>query len=192
MSNVVKLNTRETERFNAVQDYPYLIKAPHGRGDHLVCAKNIRIELKRAFPGVKFSVRYKSFSMGNSITVSWTDGPTTKQVDAIVNKYEYGRFDGMTDLSYSVDSGFMDMFGSAKYLHTSRSYSEKLVRAVALHVAGIYECEAPEIKVYEDGDAIVSERGLVFGQYKCKLRHPYHCDDIASCCGWVLQNISRA
>lgn len=58
-------------------------------------AKAIRAELKAAFPGVTFKVTSKSFSMGNDVNIHWTDGPTTKEVDALVSKYEYGHFDGI-------------------------------------------------------------------------------------------------
>jgi hypothetical protein len=51
-------------------------------------AKQIRVELKKAFPGTKFSVRSKNYSGGSSIRVEWTDGPTTKAVAAIANQYE--------------------------------------------------------------------------------------------------------
>ena len=61
-------------------------------------AKIIRGELRAGFPGVKFSVRSKSYAGGSSIDVGWTDGPTTGEVDAIVKRYEGATFDGMRDL----------------------------------------------------------------------------------------------
>lgn len=42
------------------------------------CSKMIKRALKAGFPLTTFSVRYKSYSMGHSIDVSWTDGPTEK------------------------------------------------------------------------------------------------------------------
>ena len=39
-------------------------------------AKLIRKALKASFPGVKFSVRSKSYSMGASVNVSYIDGPS--------------------------------------------------------------------------------------------------------------------
>jgi hypothetical protein len=48
--------------------------------------KEIRTILKSAFP-VKFGVTIKRFSMGESIEVSWTDGPTRTQVDELIGKY---------------------------------------------------------------------------------------------------------
>ena len=43
-------------------------------------AKLVRAALKKAFPGVKFSVKSSVYSMGASIRVGWTDGPVTKAV----------------------------------------------------------------------------------------------------------------
>lgn len=63
-------------------------------------AKLVRGALKREFPGVKFSVRSSNYSGGASITVRWTDGPTTRAVDAVTNDYAGGRFDGQIDLKY--------------------------------------------------------------------------------------------
>ena len=54
--------------------------------------------LKKAFPKTKFSVRGSKYSMGSSITARWTDGPTTKQVEALIGHLEGASFDGMQDL----------------------------------------------------------------------------------------------
>lgn len=84
------------------------------------CAKNIRIELKRAFKGVKFSVR----SDYSSVNISWTDGPTDEQVEAIANKYEEGRFNGMEDIYEYNASPFNDVFGGVQYVFTRRDNSD--------------------------------------------------------------------
>lgn len=60
-------------------------------------AKILRQALKEAFPGVKFSVRSHTYSMGASIRVRWANGPTRKQVQEITNVFEGATFDGMTD-----------------------------------------------------------------------------------------------
>jgi hypothetical protein len=91
-------------------------------------AKGIRSELKAAFPGTKFSVRTSYFSMGNSIDISWDFGPTCAAVDAIVKKYQYGRFDSMTDCSSSEDTlvsladGSVKVLGGAKFVQTQRNF----------------------------------------------------------------------
>lgn len=91
-------------------------------------AKGLRSELKAAFPGIKFSVRTRYFSGGESINISWSFGPTTKAVGAISKKYEYGRFDGMTDSSsvedtlVSMPDGEVKILGGAKFVQTSRNF----------------------------------------------------------------------
>src|SRR5574343_581629 len=49
---------------------------------HAAAAKGIREELKKTFPGIKFSVISDSYSMGDSVHINWTDGPTTGEVDS--------------------------------------------------------------------------------------------------------------
>lgn len=101
--------------------YPYLTPVKDsGKSSRVIGAKNIRVELKREFPGVKFGVTSDSFSGGNSINVDWTDGPTSKQVDAVINKYQQGSFDGMTDCYNYENNLFADVFGGAKYVHGQR------------------------------------------------------------------------
>src|SRR5712664_1297342 len=51
-------------------------------------AAEIRAGLKKAFPGVKFSVRSDNYSMGSSINVKWVDGPTPKAVEKIAHAHE--------------------------------------------------------------------------------------------------------
>jgi len=106
---------------------PHLVPVG-GKVDRLnAAAKNMRIELKTAFPGVKFSIKSSRFSGGNSIDVRWVDGPISKQVDAIVAKYEAGKFNGMDDsYTYTADA-WNDAFGDAKYVHTSRDLSDKAI-----------------------------------------------------------------
>lgn len=69
-------------------------------------AKEIRVILKKEFPATKFSVTISRFSMGSSADVSWTDGPTTSQVDALIGKYGDSR---------------------SRFVETSRTHSRELV-----------------------------------------------------------------
>lgn len=70
------------------------------RIDTAEVAKLIRRHLKTGFAGVKFSVRTSRYSGGSSIDISWTDGPTTDQVEAITRPFAGAGFDGMTDSKY--------------------------------------------------------------------------------------------
>ena len=65
---------------------------------YLTCAetaKLVRTALRESFPGVKFSVRAKTYSGGASISVWWTDGPMRADVEAVARQFEAADFDGM-------------------------------------------------------------------------------------------------
>jgi hypothetical protein len=72
-------------------------------------AKVMRIALKSRFPHTKFSVRTR----GNSIDVTWTDGPRPKAVDRVVDQFSSGEFDGSIDLAISHSSWLMHSLESA-------------------------------------------------------------------------------
>ena len=88
---------------------------------HTLGAKNIRIELKKAFPEVKFSVRSESYSGGDHININWTDGPLTDDVEKITGKYQKGDFDGMEDIyNYNHENVWPDVFGGSRYVFENR------------------------------------------------------------------------
>ena len=105
------------------KEYNYLERAAD-RYDHKVVGKNLRTELKRNFPGVKFSVRKESY---DCYRIEWTDGPTDEQVSEITNRYKTGRFDAYTDYHYSEHSPFTSLFGGVDYVFTSRGASDKVL-----------------------------------------------------------------
>lgn len=96
-----------------------------------LAAKNLKAELRAAFPGVKFSVVSDRFSMGDSVRVYYEDGPDRERVQAIAGKYEKGYFDGMTDsYVYDRDQGreeFRKQKGSAMFVHVRRVESREKV-----------------------------------------------------------------
>ena len=96
-------------------------------------AKLIRREVKHYFPNVKFSVRSHLYSGGSSINVSWTDGPTSSEVDVIVKRFQGASFDGQIDLK-SYHNSFVVLEGStlpievhygADFVFTNRDLSPK-------------------------------------------------------------------
>ena len=95
-------------------------------------SKNLKKELSLAWPSVKFSVRYKSFSGGDDISVHWTDGPSPKQVEELSNKYVSGTFDAMTDCAGYDASAFGEavsiVLGRSRFVNVSRKTSETLVQ----------------------------------------------------------------
>jgi len=60
--------------------------------------------------------------MGDSVHITWTDGPTEAEVKEYSGKYQYGHFDGMTDM-YEY-SNRIDNLPQSKYVSESRSQSE--------------------------------------------------------------------
>ena len=81
--------------------------------DVAAAAKLLRGKLAAAFPATKFSVRSSRFSMGESIDVSWTDGPSEKRVKAITNAFK----------DISRDSFGEILGGGNRYLGLDRSFS---------------------------------------------------------------------
>lgn len=121
-----KERKEEETRERLIKEYDYLQRAEN-KYEHKTCGANIRTELKRNFPNVKFSVRYESFSGNNAYDISWTDGPTRKQVDAIVDKYSDMHPDEYSGGDYwdCAPSIFNNLFGSVGYVTTSRHISEE-------------------------------------------------------------------
>jgi hypothetical protein len=116
-------------------------------------AKLVRTALKDAFPKIKFSVRSKSYSGGASITISWIDGPTAKDVEAVTDRFAGATFDGMIDLkSYHTSelNGEQVHFG-ADYVFTDRRFSADFLRRRAARVAEKYGVEQVEVKVNQHG-----------------------------------------
>lgn len=110
------------------------------RPRHLTCAetaKIVRRRLKDAFPGVRFSVRSSTYSMGASIDVKWTDGPTVDAVDAVTQPLRGADFDGMQDLKTYRDPIGIDgeyVSSGADYIfgvrEISPAYAEQLAAAL--------------------------------------------------------------
>ncbi len=87
-------------------------------------ASLIRKDLKAAFQAIKFSVSSSSYSMGDSVRISWTNGPSSEQVNSLVCKYKCGRFDGMTD-SYDMSNRRNDI-PQTMFIHTDRRISQDM------------------------------------------------------------------
>ncbi len=104
--------TAEVERLKADSQYSHLTQ---GQGPG-VAAKNIRAELKKAFPKIKFSVRKSSYDAIN-VTIPKGAGVTSKEVETVVtDKYEAGHFNGMQDIYEYSRNPWGEAFGSVKYI----------------------------------------------------------------------------
>ena len=105
-------------------------------------AKAIREELKRDFPEIKFSVKSSNYSMGNSVTISYTDGVPAGIIEEITGKYQYGHFDGMDD-SYKLSNSREDI-PQSKYVSVSRHMSDE-AQALMIKLHNEMFCEECQI-----------------------------------------------
>lgn len=85
-------------------------------------SKAIRQDLKTNFPNTTFKVTSSNYSGGNSVHISWEDGPTTAEVEAFTGKYQQGHFNGMDDI-YEY-SNVQDGLPQVKYVQEQRSISD--------------------------------------------------------------------
>ena len=128
-------------------------------------AKLVRRSLKEAFPGVKFSVRGKSYSGGSSITVRWTDGPSEPEVRAVVERFEGGYVDGMTDYKggyvHSLNGERVDFL--CDFIFTERKYSDEVYTAALDHVWEYWngKGEKPYLKHLKDGYSFLNRNPYI-------------------------------
>lgn len=117
---------------------------------------NLKMQLSMAFPGVQFSVKSESYSMGCSIRVKWTDGPTEAQVNEFAKRYQYSyltEHDMHTDSSSykDWDKEFRTWMGDAKHVSVHRSLSQLLIDAVTSDLRKI----RPEVDLGDRNEASI-------------------------------------
>lgn len=123
--------------------YPQLKRAENTYAGGKLAAVNIRILLKEAFKGCKFSVT----SDYSKVSINWTDGPSDKQVNEIVGRFDIGASDSQSDYFYTVSTAFSQLFGGVQYLFTRREVSDSLVQ-VAIDRLYADRSEKPTVTDY--------------------------------------------
>ena len=145
-----RLYAAECERLNLAPEEAALSKDKNGA---VQVTSKIRKELKAKFPGVKFSVRKRSY---DSVSVNWIDGPTEEEVKAVTDKYKDSYFDGMQDMSVSCASPFNRIYGGVGYVFTDRDYSDgmkqKAIDAVSKKFSGSLEGEEITLARFNAGE----------------------------------------
>jgi len=145
---------KTVEELKQKDDLAFLVRT---QGDDTTSGKtvavNIRLELKRAFPATKFSVRRPHYGVVN---VSWKDGPTIQKVEDLLGRYETGRFDSMQDLPSTEVGPFNVVFGGTRYLFTERQHSDALIekaldRLYARFPSNLKEISRPRAIDYNTG-----------------------------------------
>lgn len=98
--------------------------------------------------GLIVSVRSEYYSGGCSLNISYEGGCSENELKYIKSALQYGRFDSMQDLAYSVDvSGLVvDGFKLAEFKHVfiDRTISENLLLQLCIAAANMYGIKAPE------------------------------------------------
>ncbi len=109
-------------------------------------AKGLREALKRNFPGVKFSVRSKSYAGGASIRVAYVNGPRGADVDRIAQRFAGADFDGMTDLKTDKSALLVGEGGALRevrygsdFVFVSRDFSPGLFDAVVAAIGARWD-----------------------------------------------------
>jgi hypothetical protein len=126
------------------------------------CTKMIRAALKQGFPLTKFSVRKTRSTYSHNIDVSWTDGPTQKQVKPILDRFKSTGFDGMTDCSYSCGKrmlGDVEVEVTGNYVTGNRTISNGLRSRITEKLAT--ECGLGKIELNEWGQMKAGESSMV-------------------------------
>lgn len=133
---------RQSDREQFAKEYPHLERvAPGTHPNATLAAKNIRKELKAAFPETAFSVR----SDNDSVNIHWTLGPSSHDVEQITGKYKKGSFNGMEDIyEYDHDNVFPDLFGGSRYVFCQRELDESSVTIIAEALCKLYDVPIPE------------------------------------------------
>lgn len=142
----------EVARLQAAPEFAHLAQGDDRYSGKLAAA-NVRTELRRAFPGVKFSVRKSSHG---TVNVRWTDGPTAAEVQDIASKYKRGHFNGMEDIYEDERPAWCEVFGGAEYVFCDREESDALIaRAIeqvcAEYAGNLNGMERPTVEAYRAG-----------------------------------------
>lgn len=128
-----------------------------------LAARNIREELKRVFPGTKFSVRKMHYG---SVFIAWLNGPTPKQVEAVTSKYEAGSFNGSEDIYVNALSPWNTVFGGSKYISCNRAYSFDFLQAAVSALSAGHEIGPVTVERYGTGEGYLAgdqaDQGIVY------------------------------
>ena len=148
-----KTRSETVATLRAESEYAHLAQGSDYSGK--LAAKNIRATLKLAFKGVRFSVCKTCYG---SVSVSWTDGPKSADVEVLINRYKRGSFNGMEDIYEDDNSPWCEVFGGVEYLSVQRTHSDALIQAAidkafTDHAAQLAQIAArPSVQDYKSGN----------------------------------------
>lgn len=116
----------EVERLRGAAEFQHLQQIGEYQPTASV-AKNIRRDLKKHFPKVKFSVRKGSY---DNVEVSWVNGPTKEQVKNVIGKYKNKYLDESLDFSNYTPSAWNKVFGGTGSLFYDRCIDDDFISVV--------------------------------------------------------------
>ena len=99
-------------------------------------AQEIRKVLKHIHPEIKFQITSKSYSGGNSVEIQYTNGVATKEIEKIVNCFEYGSFNGMEDIYEYTNTN--KNIPQVKYIFVNRHLSETIEEEAKKYIYNRY------------------------------------------------------
>lgn len=134
-------------REELIKAYPHLMANPSTTRS---ATNNVRAELKKHFPGIKFSVRYSSFAGGDSVDIEWYDGPTVGAVESVVGKFQNSHADHTGDYWDYNPSEFNRVFGGFKFVCTDRSYTNEVVNPIIEQVRKDYPGLSEDSEIHRD------------------------------------------
>lgn len=156
--------------------YKAELKANPIKSSSANCATAIREELKKEFPTVKFSVKSSNFAGGDSVDITWENGPIVQDVESITRKYQYGRFDGMTD-SYEYSNSREDL-PQSKYVQTRREINEEVNNIVFEALRPHFSEDTPDYEVKQYGYRIIYKTPIPVGAIVTGLKEIKDCGSI--------------
>lgn len=150
-------------------------------------AKLVREVLKEKFPGTKFSVRSSNYAGGASISISYSDGPPAREVEASCDHLRASDFNAMEDLKeyrggtlYADGQEFEQIHYGADYISARREFTpevedEAKARIVALAGAEHFEHnDRYDVAVDRDTGELIACRGQnVSDTYGSTILHRY-------------------
>ena len=107
------------------KEYPWLLNPDQEANTLARASKNIRAMLKRAFPGVKFSVKKDGH---RTVNITWEDGPISSQVEQHTRQFEAGRFNGMEDIYDYKRTPWNTLFGAVDMIMVHRTTSAEVIQ----------------------------------------------------------------
>lgn len=131
----------------------------------------IRKALKDVFPDTTFSVSTKQYTGGSSITISYANGPLTKDVEAVVKPFEGASFDGFSDSTHfnkaRLFRGEMVSFNYG-FVFVQRTVTDELMQVAAYRAHK--ETKLP-LLTFKDG-------GFIDGEYPVPFSYSQELDTI--------------